>query len=99
MVTSQSLVTTRKTRVQLKKSVSVVENKFKVKSTVSAFAQASIFSALRLNSVNNDDVHFKPIKPPEKVATADISAYVEELYGVIKECVQDFQEEESVFLF
>ena len=63
------------------------------------FIQASIFSALRLNSVNNDDVHFKPIKPPEKVATADISAYVEELYGVIKECVQDFQEEESVSLF
>ena len=50
-------------------------------------------TALRLNVINND-THFRPIKQPDKVEVIDISPYIDELYGVLKECVQDFQAEE-----
>ena len=52
-----------------------------------------LVTALRLNVINND-THFRPIKQPDKVEVIDISPYVDELYGVLKECVQDFQAEE-----
>lgn len=54
-----------------------------------------LVAALRLNSVSND-THFRPIKQPDKVEVVDISPYLDELYGVLKECVQDFQAEECV---